>query len=140
MNMLKFLPPRLRAPVYMLVVGVIAIGVGVAVHGWVTVLMVGPLVLVVVVTYYVASGRDSEYGAMVRHGPDERQKYRQLQVQALAGRVMSAAAAIAYLVAIAIRATLWPFAVAIGLVAVSQVAGWVIYRDRPDGREQQAGH
>jgi hypothetical protein len=45
--MLKLLPPRLRASVYIIVVGAIAIGVAIPVYGWVTVWVVGPFVLVV---------------------------------------------------------------------------------------------
>jgi len=139
--MLKFLPPRLRAPVYMLVVGTIAIAVGVSTYGWVTVPMVGPVLLVIVIWYYVAGGRDTDYGAMLRRQSDERQSYRWLKMQALTGKVMSVAAAIGYLVAIAAKATLlWPFGVALGLVAVSQLAGWVLYRNHPDAGEQPVGH
>lgn len=138
--MMNFLPPRLRAPVYMLVVGAIAIGVGVTAYGWVTVTVVGPFLLVVVTWYYVASGRDSDAGAMLRRQPDERQAYRVLKIQALTGKVMSAAAAIGYLVAIGIKAPLWPFAAALGLVAVSGLAGSLIYREHPGTGERQVGH
>ena len=136
--MMKFLPPRLRAPAYMLVVGVIAIAVGVTAYGWVTVPVVGPFLLIVVVWYYVAGGRDSDYGAMLRRQSDERQAYRWLKMQALTGQVLSLAAGIGYLVAIALKVTLWPFGVALGLVGVSQLAGWLIYR--PGTGEQQVGH
>jgi len=47
---------------------------------------------------------------------------------------------IGYLVAIGVKAPLWPFAVAIGLVAVSALAGSLIYRERPGPGEQQVGH
>ena len=138
--MLKLLPPRLRASVYIVVVGAIAIGVAIPVYGWVTVSVVGPFVLVVAAWYYLVSGRDSDYGAMLRRQADVRQSYRFLKMQALVGKVMTLAAMIGYLVAVAAKATLWPFAVALGLVAVAQLAGWIIYRDHPDAGEQQVGH
>jgi hypothetical protein len=53
---------------------------------------------------------------------------------------MTLASAIGYLVAVAVKAPLWPFAIALGLAGVSQLAGWVIYREHPDGGPQQVGH
>jgi hypothetical protein len=36
-------------------------------------------------------------------------------------------------------ATLWPFAIFLGLFAVALVAGWVIYRERGDGQNDNPG-
>ena len=133
--MLKFLPPRLRMPVRLLVVGAIAIGIGVAVYGWSTVPVVGPFVLVAAAGYYVVGGRDSDAGALVRGQADERQAYRQLQMQALVGKVMTAAAVIAYFAALVVKATLWPFALAIAVPVLTMLAGRVIYREHGDGQD-----
>jgi hypothetical protein len=138
--MMSSIPPRLRAPVYMLVVGAIAIAVAASAYGWVVVPVVGPALLVIVAWYYMAGGRDNDYGAMLRRQSDERQAYRWLKMQALTGQVMSISAGIGYLVAIAAKATLWPFGVALGLVAVSQLAGWLVYREHPGPGGQQVGH
>ena len=49
------------------------------------------------------------------------------------------AASVAFLAAIAARATLWPFYIFITVPAVTFLAGWLVYREHPGGREQQAG-
>jgi putative transcriptional regulator len=38
------------------------------------------------------------------------------------------------------KATLWPFAIFVAVPGVAFLLGWVVYRERNDGREQHAGH
>jgi hypothetical protein len=83
----------------------------------------------------------------MRHQTHERQADPQQRVQALVGRVMSVAVAVAYLAAVAAHATLWPFAVLLCLPLVAFVVGWVVSGDRDhdhdgagrDGPGAQAG-
>ena len=93
----------------------------------------GPVIVVGGVGYYVWSGRDSDSAAMLRRQVDERQAYRQLKIQALVG----GGAAVAYLAAFAAKATLWPFVIFLALFVVALLAGWVIYRERGDGRDDR---
>jgi len=76
---------------------------------------------------------------MIRQQPDERQAYRGLKIQAVAGRVMSSGAGVAFLAAWAARATLWPFEIFLALFGVGLLAGWVITRERGDGRDDSPG-
>jgi hypothetical protein len=129
--MITTIPPRLRAPVRILAVGVVIAVVTIIGHGWgppiYTVLI--PFVLVAATGYYVWGGRDTDTSAVIRHDMDERQAHQRLQVQALVGKVMSLAAAVSYLVAVSLNATLWPFGIALGLPLLTAIAGWVAYRE-----------
>jgi hypothetical protein len=114
----------------MAVCGVVLCTVAVSVDGWSAALYLGPAVLVAAAGYYLWAGRDSDMAAMLRRQDDERQAYRRLRIQALVGRVMGGATSVAYLVAFAAKATLWPFALFLALQAAALLAGWVIYRER----------
>jgi hypothetical protein len=126
------LPTRLRAPLRIVLGGAVVAALNLAAFGWAA----GPVLLLVLVValaavgYYVWGGRDSDTGALVRGQVDERQAYYRLRVQALVGRVMTAAAVVAYLVAVPLRASLWPFAVALALPVLTMGIGWAVYRDR----------
>ena len=137
--MMGSIPPRLRAPVIMLAGGAVIAAVAVAAWGWGSLLSIGPVTLAAAAGYYVVAGRDSDFAAMLREQADERQAYRRLKIQALVGRITTLAASVAFLAAIAAKATLWPFYVFITVPAVTFLAGWLVYREHPGGREQQAG-
>jgi uncharacterized membrane protein len=138
--MMRSIPPRLRAPVIMLAGGAVIDGIAVAAWGWSSLISIGPVTIISVVGYYLLSGRDSDFAAMLRDQADERQVYRRLKIQALVGRVTTLAASIAFLAAVAAKATLWPFYIFITVPGVTFLAGWLIYREDPDGREQQVGN
>ena len=138
--MTRSIPPRLRAPVYMLVGGGAIDAIAVAAWGWGSLTSLGPITAAAAVAYYVLAGRDSDFAAMLRDQADERQVYRRLKIQALVGKVMTAAVAVGYLVAGLAKATLWPFAIFVALAGVTFLAGWIIYREHPGTGEQQAGH
>ena len=138
--MTRSIPPRLRAPVYMLVGGGAIDAIAVAAWGWGSLISLGPLTAAAAVGYYVLTGRDSDFAAMLRDQADERQVYRRLKIQALVGRVTTAAAAVAYLAAALAKATLWPFAIFVGLAGVTFLVGWLVYREHPGAGEQQVGH
>jgi L-alanine-DL-glutamate epimerase-like enolase superfamily enzyme len=138
--MLRSVPPRLRAPVNMLVGGAVIDAVAVAAWGWGSLVSLGPITVAAAVGYYVLARRDSDFAAMLRDQADERQAYRRLKIQALVGRLTSGAAAVAYLVAAVAKATLWPFAIFLAITGVAFLAGWLIYREHPGGREEQVGH
>jgi hypothetical protein len=129
--------PRLRTPLKMIAGGLVTMAITVAVYGWVTVAVLGPVVVIAAAGYYLWGGRDSDVGALIGHKADERQVNLQLKMQALVGKVMSVAVAVAYLVAFAVKATLWPFGILIALPALTLFAGWAIYRDR--GGDQDTG-
>jgi hypothetical protein len=137
--MMGSIPPRLRAPVIMLAGGAVIAAVAVAAWGWGSLLSIGPVTLAAAAGYYVVAGRDSDFAAMLREQADERQAYRRLKIQALVGRITTLAASVAFLAAIAAKATLWPFYIFITVPAVTFLAGWLVYREHPGGRERQAG-
>ena len=140
MRMMKFLPPRLQMPVQMLVAGAVGTAIGVIFWGWAALVTVLPFTLVVAAWYYYLGGGDSDAAAVVLGHGDERQAYRRLQMQALGGRVLSLGIAAVSIAAVAAKATLWPVAVLVGLIPVSVLVGWMLYRDHPDGHQQQIRH
>jgi hypothetical protein len=137
--MMRSIPPRLRAPLMMLVFGAVFAAAAVAGYGWRSLLHLGPVILAGPVVYYVWGGRNSDSAAMIRQQVDERQAYRGLKIQAVVGRVMSTGTGVAFLVAWAARATLWPFEIFLALFAVAFIAGWVITREGGDGRDDSPG-
>jgi hypothetical protein len=138
--MMRSIPPRLRAPLTMLVGGTVIDAVMVAADGWGALISLGPLTLAAAAGYYVLTGRDIDFAAMLRRQDDERQAYRRLKIQALVGRITTLAAAIALLAAIAAKITLWPFYVFLTVPGITFLAGWAIYRAHGDGAGQQAGY
>jgi MFS family permease len=133
------LPPRLRAPVVFLTAGLVALAVGGATYSWASAAYLSPVVIAVAVGYYLLAGRDSDAGAIVRREVDERQAQQRLRVQALVGRVLGLAVAVAYLVAVATKATLWPWAVLLAVLAVAFLAGWLRYRERAGRSDDDPG-
>ena len=129
--------PRLQTPLKMIAGGLVTAAIAVAIYGWVAGAVLAPVALVAAAGYYLWGGRDSDMGALIGHKADERQASLQLKMQALVGKVMSLAAVVAYFVAFAAKATLWPFAILLALPALTLFAGWVIYRDH--GGDQDAG-
>jgi cation transport ATPase len=137
---MRSIPPRLRAPVYMLAGGAAIDVIAGAAWGWGSLISLGPITVAAAVGYYVLARRDSDFSAMLRDQADERQAYRRLKIQALVGRVMTAAVAVGYLVAALAKATLWPFVIFVALAGVTFLAGWLVYREHPRAGKQQVGH
>ena len=136
---MRSIPPRLRSPLIMLASGAVLAAVAVAAYGWGSLLRLGPVIILGPALYYVWGGRNGDPAAMIRYQPDERQAYRQLRIQAVVGRVMSGGASVAFLAAWAAKAALWPFAIFLALFAVALFAGWVITRERGEGRDDSPG-
>jgi hypothetical protein len=137
--MMRSIPPRLRAPLMMLVFGAVFAAAAVAGYGWRSLLHLGPVIIAGPVVYYVWGGRNSDSAAMIRQQLDERQAYRRLKIQAVVGRVMSIGASVAFLAAWAAKATLWPFEIFLALFVAGLLAGWVITREHGDGRDDSSG-
>jgi hypothetical protein len=137
--MMRSIPPRLRTPLIGLACGAVFAAVAAAAYGWGSLLRLGPVIILGPALYYVWGGRNSDSAAMIRYQADERQVYRQLKIQAVVGRVMSGGASIAFLAAWAAKATLWPFGIFLALFVVALIAGWVITRERGDGRDDSPG-
>jgi hypothetical protein len=126
--------PRLRAPLVIIGVGLATGAADVAARGWATtpVVILAATVVLAAIGYWIAGGRDTDRGALVRREPDERQAQQRLQVQALVGKVMSLAAALAFAAAVALRANLWPFAIALALPVLTAAVGWARYGERQE--------
>jgi hypothetical protein len=141
--MKRLIRPRLRAPAQVAVIGLAGAAAIVAGYGWGNAIPFAVLAVALAIGVYVWGGRDTDRGALIGSRPDERQASLQMKVTALQGKVMTLAAAVAYLVAIAVRArSLWPFALFVIIGGVSGLIGWVIYRDDGPGQvdDADAGH
>jgi hypothetical protein len=135
------LPRRLRTPLVFAGLALVVVVIDGAAYGWNTVPEVIPVVLVIALTLFLVGGRDSDAGAVVRRQVDERQAHQRLQVQALAGRALSLAVTIGYLIAVATKAQLWPFAVLLGVLALTYATGWWLYGPRtPLGADSTEAH
>lgn len=128
---MNFCNPRLRVPVLFLLLGS-AVGVILGITlGWQPLIGGEVFVVAVAAGYYLWGGKDSDMGAIAASRPlDERQLLRRLKVQALVGRVMSLACVVAFTVALAAKATYWPFEILLLLVGVTFFGGWAYYRER----------
>jgi len=81
------------------------------------------------------AGKDTDVGAVIGSCADERQTSPEMKVTPLPGKVMTAAAVVAFLIAVAVKATFWPFAVFVVPAGVSGLAGWAIYREDGNGHD-----
>jgi uncharacterized membrane protein len=131
--MRHLLPPRWRAPAVLIVAALVALVFGGAEHGWSTLPEILPIPVAVGVFLFVMAGRDSDYGATLRRQLDERQALQRLKIQALVGRVLSIAVVIAYFVAVSDKATLWPWAVMVAVMAVCFITGRLVYDEHGSG-------
>jgi hypothetical protein len=132
-------PPRFRAAVVFLALGAAVLVIGGASYGWASAGYLAPVVIAIAAGYALLARRDTDAGAVIRREVDERQAHQRLQVQALVGRALSLAVAVAYLVAVATHARLWPFAVLLGILAAAFLAGWLIYGEHGAGRGGDTG-
>lgn len=127
--MIKSVPPRLRRPLMVLVIGaVLLVFIGTR-KGW-GVAYAAPIVVLVALLYYVWGGREGDLADIIRIEADERQVDLVLRVEALIGRVLGLAVLVSYGVAVGMHATLWPFAVLLAVPVITGVIGWFFYHDR----------
>jgi hypothetical protein len=133
--MMSFIRPRLRVPVAVAVLGTAATTAVVVGQGWTTAIYVEIPWVALAVGYHVWGGKDSDVGAVIGSRADERQASLEMKVTALQGKVMTAAAAVAFLIAVAVKATIWPFVIFVVLAGVSGLAGWAIYRENDGGQD-----
>jgi hypothetical protein len=131
---MRFIRPRLRKPLVALAGGTafaVAIGIG---QGWGNAILLEAIFIALAFASYVLGGRDTDRGALIGSRPDERQASLQTKVTAFQGKVLSATAAVAFLIAIAANAKpLWPFILFIVVSGVSGMVGWGIYHDDVPG-------
>jgi hypothetical protein len=127
---MRFIRPRLRNPVMMVTGGTafaIAIVIG---QGWGNAIPFEAVILALAIASYVWGGRDTDRGALMGSRADERQASLQMKVTAFQGKVMTLAAAAAFLYAIAVNARpLWPFIFFMLVAGASGSLGWGIYRE-----------
>ena len=119
--------PRLRTPTLFAAAALVVLLIGGAINGWNTLIYIIPIPIAIAVALYVLGEREGDAGDVIRKHVDERQAYERLKVQALVGRVLSIAVAVAYFVASASKTVLWPWAILLGLMVVSFLTGWLIY-------------
>ena len=129
-------PARWRSPAILALVATAAVIAGGATHGWGTVPYVLPIPIAVLVFMSAMARTDTDCGASLRFQYDERQSLQRYKIQALVGRVLSVAVAVAYLVALAVGATIWPYAVLLGLMALTFVAGRLRYDELGRGEDE----
>jgi hypothetical protein len=132
------LPPRARATVLFAAVGAAVLIGGGAAYGWASAASLSPIIAGAALVLWLLAGRDSDAGAVARGQTDERQAGQRLHVQAFVGRLLSLAVAVAYLIAVATKTTLWPYAVLLGVVAAGFAAGWWFYGEHGPGSRGSA--
>ena len=137
--MMRFLRPRLRVPVAVAVLGTAATTAVAISQGWAAAVYVELAWIALAVGYYAWGGKDTDVGAVLGSRADERQASVEMKVTALQGKVMTAAAVVAFLIAVAVKATIWPFAILVVIAGLSGLAGWAIYRDDGNGQDDGAG-
>ena len=137
--MKRSVPPRLRAPLSMLVGGAAIAAVVPSAHGWRPLLGLGLFTVLCAAGWYLAGGRDSDFGALMRDKADERQAYRRLKVQALVGIVTSGAILVTYLAALATKATIWPLGILLFVPGITFIVGWAMYREPGGGQDEGPG-
>jgi hypothetical protein len=133
--MMRFIRPRLRAPVSVAVLGTVAAVALAVTQGWSSAIPVEIVFAALAAGYYVWGGKDSDLGAVIGSRADERQASLEMKVTALQGKVMTAAVIVAFLIAVVVKATIWPFAVLVALAGISGLAGWAIYREHGNGQD-----
>lgn len=136
---MRFLRPRLGTPMSVALIGTVvaaALAVG---QGWTVGIVIEVVFVALAAGYWAWGGKDTDVGAVIGHRADERQASLEMKVTALQGKVMTGAAALAFLVATVVRATVWPFALFVVLAGLSGLAGWVIYRERSDDHDDGMG-
>jgi hypothetical protein len=116
-----------------------AIAAVVPAHGWRPLLGLGLFTVLCAAGWYLAGGRDSDFGALMRDKADERQAYRRLKTQALVGIVTSGAILVTYLAALATKATIWPLGILLFVPGVTFIAGWAMYREPGGGQDEGPG-
>jgi hypothetical protein len=136
---MRMIRPRLRVPAVMIIAGSAIAAAIVVSRGWARAIPLEVVVITIAFGYYAWGGSDTDSGALVGSRPDERQASLQLKVMALQARVMAWVAIIGYVIAIAVRASAWPFELFAVVGAVTGLAGLMIYRDGHPGRAPWPG-
>ena len=121
---------RLRAPAAMIVGGTGMAAAVVVAQGWKHAIGVMVITVIAAIGYYIAGGRDSDFGAMIGRQVDERQNLLRTRAQALAGVAVAFTAVVGYTVAIALRDPVWPFALFACVDVAAFIAGLVIFGAR----------
>jgi uncharacterized membrane protein len=105
-------PGQLWTPLIAGVAGTaISLAVGLGHHHWVAIpIGEGATVITVVILYLAATG-DSDLGAVLGHGTDERQDVVRLKASRVSSVVAVVASVVACVIAAAINAAYWPFEV-----------------------------
>jgi hypothetical protein len=133
---MNHVPARLRAPLKIVVLGLVVLGVEIAARGWALVpaVILACVIAAAAIGFYAWGGGEGDTAASLRRERDERQRLRSLKIQALAGRVSALAAAVALVVAVCVGVTTWsPFIVALAVPVLAASAGWFVYADRVSG-------
>jgi hypothetical protein len=121
---------RLRAPAAMIAGGAALAAADAVGRGWKQAIGVVVIAVIAAIGYYIVGGRDSDFGAMVGQKVDERQNLLRTRAQALAGVVVAFTAVVGYVVAIALRDPVWPFALFAGVDAAAFIVGLAIFGAR----------
>jgi hypothetical protein len=126
-------PRRLWTPVIAGIAGsAISISVGLG-RGKVAAIVIGEMAtaITVVILYVVASG-DSDVGAVLGHGTDERQDLVRLKASRVSSLVAVVAAVVGCVIAAAIDAAYWPFEVIYLLTGAAYLISVKVYGARDE--------
>ncbi|MGD0555324.1 MAG: hypothetical protein ABSA93_10130 [Streptosporangiaceae bacterium] len=121
---------RVVVPAIMIIFGTgltAAVAVG---RGWGAAIPAEAMAVILAVGYYIWGGRDSDTGAMIGQRVDERQALLRMRARALAAQAVGIVGLIGYMVAIALKDPVWPFALFIGVDVIAFIVGLAIYGTR----------
>jgi hypothetical protein len=142
--MMRFIRPRLRKPLRNALAGTVFAAAWALRGGnaWQLSIVAEVTVLVSAITMYVRAGEDNDGGALAGSRADERQKLLSLRSQALAAKLAAIAAFIGLTIAVAVKATWWPFLVILAVAGFGYLLGLSNYGvgEEVPGDDANDGH
>src|ERR1700722_17158825 len=124
--MTKMLKSRFTVPVTVIAAGSVVAGAVAVGHTWRGALITELMSLAIAVAYYVATGRDSDAGAIYGQRTDERQEMVRMNATRYAFIVMICAAFVCVVVTVALHDSYWQADVIGSLGALTYLLGIVV--------------
>jgi hypothetical protein len=137
--MMRFISPRLRAPLFRAVAGLVLAGawaIGGGPGQWLAI-VIAVVSLCYAVAWYVWAGQDTDEAALLGSRADERQRLAGQKARALAGVVAMAGAYAGLVITLAVkRADAWPFALMLLVTGLGYLFGLSSYASgEPDAED-----
>jgi hypothetical protein len=115
----------------------IAVAFGIR-HGWHSAVICEVVVLMTAGLLYLRGAEDTDTGAILGFRADERQQTVKLKAMRLAAVTAIYALAVAFVIAVALKVTYWPYAVLYLVTAASYFVGLGVYGQDREGAQAAA--